>query len=75
MNSNVRLQQELTEYNGGQDFDGLEHFTYNNSRFVDLLFGHLNDTNFDGITVCEKLRIVALTCTKIITIIAITLLY
>ena len=39
------------EYNGGQDFNGLQHFTYNNSRFVDLLFGHLEDTDFDGITV------------------------
>ena len=54
MNSNASLQEELTEYNGGQDFDGLEHFTYNNSRFVDLLFGHLNDTDFDGITVSKQ---------------------
>ena len=51
VNGNASLQQELTEYNGGQDFDGLEHFAYNNSRFVDVLFGHLNDTDFDGITV------------------------
>ena len=46
------LQQELTTFNNGQDFDGLEHFTYNNSGFVNLLFDHLSDTNFDGITVC-----------------------
>ena len=54
MNSDVSLQEELTEYNGGQDFDGLQHFTYNNSRFADLLFNHLSDTDFDGITVRKQ---------------------
>ncbi len=51
INSNASLQQELMVFNNGQDFDGLEHFTYNNSGFVNLLFDHLSDTNFDGITV------------------------
>ena len=41
-------------FNGDSDFDGLEDFTYNNSKFVELLFGHLNDTNFNGITVRKK---------------------
>ena len=53
INSNTSLQQELTVFNDGQDFDGLQHFTYNNSGFVNLLFDHLSDTNFDGITVCN----------------------
>ena len=51
INNNPSLQQELTGINGGQDFDGLQHFTYNNSGFVNLLFDHLEDTDFDGITV------------------------
>ena len=51
INSNASLQQELTVFNGGQDFDGLQHFTYNSSGFVNLLFDHLEDTDFDGITV------------------------
>ena len=51
INSNASLQQELVEFNAGQDFDGLQHFTYNNSGFVDLLYDHLNDTDFDGISV------------------------
>ena len=51
--SNLSLQQELMKFNNGQNFSGLQHFTYNNSGFVDLLYGHLNDTDFDGITVCS----------------------
>ena len=51
INSNPSLQQELMVFNDGQDFDGLQHFTYNNSGFVNLLFDHLEDTDFDGITV------------------------
>lgn len=51
INSNATLQQELVEFNAGQDFGGLQHFTYNNSGFVDLLYDHLNDTDFDGISV------------------------
>ena len=39
------------KFNDDSDFDGLEDFTYNNSGFVDLLFGHLENTNFDGVTV------------------------
>ena len=49
--SSASLQRELTNFNNGQNFDGLEHFSYNNSGFVNLLFGHLESTNFDGITV------------------------
>ena len=56
------LQQELTTFNNGQDFDGLEHFTYNNSGFVNLLFDHLSDTNFDGITVCYPYSNTAVLC-------------
>jgi hypothetical protein len=51
INSNPSLQQELAVFNNGQDFYGLEHFTYNNSGIVNLVFGHLEDTDFDGITV------------------------
>ena len=49
--SSASLEQELTKFNNGQDFDGLEHFSYNNSGFVSLLLSHLENTNFDGITV------------------------
>ena len=52
--SSASLQQELAEFNNGQDFDGLEDFTYNNSGFVSLLFGHLENTDFDGITVSKS---------------------
>ena len=51
INSNPSLRQNLTVFNGGQNFSGLQHFTYNNSGFVNLLFDHLEDTDFDGITV------------------------
>ena len=30
---------------------GLQHFTYNNSAMLDLIFNHLADTNFIGLTV------------------------
>jgi hypothetical protein len=58
INSDERLQLELAVFNSGLDFDGLEHFTYNNSGFVNLLFDHLSDTNFDGITVCILIHII-----------------
>ena len=34
----------------GVDF-GLQHFSYNNSGVIDLIFRHLNETGFSGITV------------------------
>ena len=51
INSDTKLQQQLVEFNGGQEFNGLQHFTYNNSKFVNLLYGHLNNTEFEGISV------------------------
>ena len=50
--NNVSLQQELMKFNKGQNFSGLQHFTYNNSGFVNVIYGHLSDTDFEGITVC-----------------------
>lgn len=34
----------------GEEF-GAQHFTYNNSKFADVMFDHLNNTNFRGIVV------------------------
>ena len=30
---------------------GLQHFTYNNDALLNNIFGHLSDTNFDGLVV------------------------
>ena len=30
---------------------GLQHFTYNNSALLDLIFNHLTETDFIGLTV------------------------
>ena len=50
------LSERLREYEAdlpsSVDF-GLQHVSYNNSGLVDVVFGHLNRTNFSGITVCE----------------------
>ena len=32
----------------------LQHFTYNNSAVLDLIYGHLNETLFNGITVSQQ---------------------
>ena len=51
IDNNASLRQDLSDFNGEVDFSGLQHFTYNNSGFVDLLHGHLTETNFEGISV------------------------
>ena len=38
-------------FNESMDFQGLQHFTYNNSKFVEIVHHHLAQTNFEGITV------------------------
>ena len=54
--SNETLAGRLAKFNpelslsSGERF-GLQHFTYNNSGVVDLVFDALEETNFTGITV------------------------
>ena len=50
------LNARLKEYESDLDFVAnvpfaLEHFSYNNSRVLELVYGYLNQTNFSGITV------------------------
>ena len=57
--NDVQLNQRLKNYEEGilrlnlqPDIDfGLQHFSYNNSGVLDLIFDHLNRTSFSGITV------------------------
>ena len=56
MKSNSSLSAELATYDQEfakeEDTDfGLQHFTYNNSKFMKLVFGHLGETDFNGIVV------------------------
>ena len=45
-----RLREYETDLPSSVDF-GLQHVSYNNSGIVDVVFGHLNRTEFTGITV------------------------
>ena len=58
--SNSDLSANLTQYNRNLQPDekfGLQHFTYNNSRFFDVIFGHLQTTDFQGIVVKIIIRL------------------
>ena len=49
---NERLKVYEAELNVADDVEfALEHFSYNNSGVVDVVFGHLKKSNFTGITV------------------------
>ena len=53
---NANLRGELREYEANLDLPanvefGLQHFSYNNSGVVNLVYDQLNRTNFTGITV------------------------
>ena len=51
------LNQKLKQYQENSETDvnfALQHFTYNNSGVLDLIFGHLNRTSFNGITVSTQ---------------------
>lgn len=53
LQSNENLTADVASYNrdfNGGDF-GLQHFTYNNSRFLEVLFSNLESSNFTGIVV------------------------
>ena len=49
------LRDSLMEYEANLDLNGdefgLQHFSYNNSGVLDLVFGNLNRTQLSGITV------------------------
>lgn len=50
------LRNTLEEYEAGLDLPanvefGLQHFSYNNSGIVNLVYDHLQRTNFTGISV------------------------
>ena len=48
---NERLKVYEAELNVIDDVEfGLQHFSYNNSGVVDIVFGHLKMSNFTGIT-------------------------
>ena len=56
------LRDSLKEYEANIDLPasvqfGLQHFSYNNSGVIDLIFNHLTRTEFTGITV-SMLKIV-----------------
>lgn len=58
---NETLAAEMASYDenfSGGDFS-LQHFTYNNSKFLDLVFNQLESTDFRGIVVSFKIREVA----------------
>ena len=60
------LRDSLEEYEDGLDLPtdvefGLQHFSYNNSGVVNLVYGHLNETHFTGITV-SKLHVLLNCC-------------
>lgn len=50
------LRESLKEFEANLDLPpdvefGLQHFSYNNSGVIDLVFNHLTSTEFTGITV------------------------
>ena len=55
IDNNTSLRKRLSKYEPDipdalvDDFN-LEHFSYANSGILDLIFGHLEATNFTGIT-------------------------
>ena len=55
IDENADLRDKLREYEDLPDdvvFQfGLQHFSYNNSGVVDLIYDQLNRTNFTGISV------------------------
>ena len=60
INNSSHLSESLKEFEAdlhlpSSDDFGLQHVSYNNSRLVDVVYGHLNNTQFTGITVsrCE----------------------
>ena len=57
--NNLELNQRLKEYetnlNLTDDVDfALQHFSYNNSAFLEVVLGHLSNTHFSGITVGSR---------------------
>ena len=53
IDENADLRDKLKEYEDLPDDVefGLQHFSYNNSGVVDLIYDQLNRTNFTGISV------------------------
>ena len=51
-NLSARLREYEPNLSSSVDF-GLQHVSYNNSGLVDVVYGHLNRTNFIGITVSQ----------------------
>lgn len=49
------LRENLKEFDADLDIPtndfNLQHFSYNNSGILNLIYGHIHRTNFNGITV------------------------
>ena len=53
--SNTELREDLKAYETDLDISSeefnLQHFSYNNSGILELIFDHLDRTDYNGITV------------------------
>lgn len=53
--SNIELREDLKAYETDLDISSeefnLQHFSYNNSGILELIFDHLDRTDYNGITV------------------------
>lgn len=58
LESNSTLNADVWETAGlhGNAMFPLEHFSYNNSALLDVLFRHVQNTKFNGITVSGRRR-------------------
>ena len=56
LNKRLKVYEADLNLPDGVEF-GLQHFSYNNSGVVDVVFGHLNRTNFTGIAVTIPLEL------------------
>ena len=58
LESNSTLNADVWETAGlhGNATFPLEHFSYNNSALLDVIFRHVQDTKFNGITVSGRRR-------------------
>ena len=59
LNHRLRVYDNDLDLSADVDF-ALQHFSYNNSGVLNLVYGHLNRTNFTGITVRTCMCVMAL---------------
>ena len=60
-NATLRMQAANEAGLENDDF-GIENFTYANHAIVNTVFGHLEDTDFNGLVVSVYLKIIVHNC-------------